>query len=117
MPPVIVEKLVSQAVERARTIGGGRSVGRRSLQRHAIALATLAGVTALLLLVGPGFLRQGASALLVLAKSPDEASPYAIAVKPGDVTIPKGSDQSVSAKLSGFRSSEVALMVKADFVS
>ena len=114
VPPVIVEKLVSQAVERARTIGGGKSVGRRGLQRHALALASLAGLTALLLVVGPEFLRQGASALLVLAKSPEAASPYAIAVKPGDVTIPKGSDQSVSAKLSGFRSSEVALMVKGE---
>ena len=34
VPPVIIEKLVSQAVERARTIGGGKSVGRRSLQQH-----------------------------------------------------------------------------------
>ena len=37
VPPIIIEKLVSQAVERARTIGGGRSVGRRSLRWRVIA--------------------------------------------------------------------------------
>ncbi len=67
-----------------------------------------------MLVVGPEFLRQGASALLVLSRSAEAASPYAIGVSPGNITVPKGSDQTISAKLAGFRSNDVALMVKKD---
>ena len=56
----------------------------------------------LLLVVGPEFFRQGASALLILSRDAEAASPYAIKVTPGDATIPKGSDQTVTAKLAGF---------------
>jgi len=67
-----------------------------------------------LLVVGPEFFRQGASALLVLSRSAEAASPYAIKVTPGDATVPKGSDQSVSATLTGFRSTNVAMMVQVE---
>ena len=115
VPPVIIEKLVSQAVERARTIGGGKSVGRRALQPA----RDRARVDGRGHRAAPGRSVRSSCArarrrCCVLAKSPEAASPYAITVKPGDVTIPKGSDQSVSAKLAGFRSSEVALMVKGE---
>ena len=75
-------------------------------------MTTVCAVTLLLLVVGPEFFRQGASALLVLSRSAEAASPYAIAVAPGNVTVPKGSDQMISAKLAGFRSNDVVLMVK-----
>ena len=113
IPPAIVDKLVAQAVEKARAIDGGRKVGRRAMKQQVVALGAIAGLGALLLIVGPEFLRQGAAALLTLTPA-EAASPYAIKVTPGDVTIPKGSDQSVSAKLAGFRSNDVALMVKND---
>ena len=60
------------------------------MQRHAVALGAIAGLAALLLVVGPEFLRQGASALLDAPKSAEAASPYAIKVKPGDVDDPEG---------------------------
>ncbi len=112
VPAAIVEKMVAQAVEKCRTIEGGKAVGRRTLRRLAVALTTAAGVVALLLSIGPEFLRQGASALLVLSRSAEAASPYAITVEPGDAEVPKGSDQSIKARLAGFRTNEVALMVK-----
>ena len=113
IPPVIVDKLVAQAVERARAIDGGRTVGRQRHQAAAGRARRHCRAGALLLIVGPEFLRQGAAALLTLTPA-EAASPYAIKVTPGDVTIPKGSDQSVSAKLAGFRSNDVALMVRND---
>src|SRR5262245_41387268 len=91
VPAVIVDKLVAQAVEKARTIEGGKAIGRASMKRHAVALGLIAGIGALLLLTGPEFLRQGASALLTLTPA-EAASPYAIKVTPGDVKVPKGSD-------------------------
>jgi hypothetical protein len=113
VPMVIVDKLVSQAIEKARTIEGGKSIGRVSMRRSAVALGLIATIGALLLVVGPEFLRQGASALLVLSRSAEAASPYAINVQPGDKEVPKGSDQSIVAKLAGFRSNDVGVWVKA----
>src|SRR5687767_60102 len=49
VPPLIVERMVAQAVEHARNIGGGKAVGQRALRRHAIALTGLAALAALLL--------------------------------------------------------------------
>ena len=41
-----------------------------------------------------------ASALLVLSRSAEAASPYAIKVEPGDATVPKGIDQTIKARLT-----------------
>jgi hypothetical protein len=84
------------------------------LRRAAVAHGAIASVGVLLLVTGPEFLRQGASALLVLSRSAEAASPYAISVQPGDVSVPKGSDQMIVAKLAGFRSNEVAVWMKGE---
>ena len=90
-PPVIVDKLVAQAVEKARTIDGGRAVGRHAMQRNAVgARRASPRLGALLLVVGPEFLRQGASALLDARRQREAASPYAIKVTPGDVDGAQG---------------------------
>ncbi|HEY6357229.1 MAG TPA: DUF4175 family protein, partial [Vicinamibacterales bacterium] len=110
----VIDRLVEQAVDKCKSLDGGKAVGQRAIQRHAVALVTVAGVTLLLLVVGPEFFRQGASALLNLSRTAEAASPYSIAVTPGNKTVPRGSAQQVTAKLAGFRSTEVALMVKAE---
>ena len=56
----------------------------------------------------------GMSALLVISRSAEAASPYKIEVTPGDTRIPRGADQSVKAKLLGFSSSEATLMMRTD---
>src|SRR5262245_4700508 len=114
VPPIILERMIEQAIEKCRTIEGGKNIALKGIRRRTIVLGTLAAAAVLLLVVGPEFFRQGASALLVLSRSADAASPYAIKVTPGDATVPKGSDQSISASLSGFRSTDVVMMVKAD---
>ncbi|HSG00905.1 MAG TPA: DUF4175 family protein, partial [Vicinamibacterales bacterium] len=112
VPAVIVDRMVEQAIEKAHAIDDGRSVGRTALRRTAAILTALATAAVLTLIIGPEFIRQGASALFVLSKSAEAASPYAITVEPGDVEIPKGSDQSVKARLAGFRSNDVLLMIR-----
>ena len=65
---------------------------------------TLAGVTAVAASdhrLGPAFLRIGMSALLIISRSAEAASPYKIEVTPGNTKIPRGADQTVKAKLSG----------------
>ena len=54
------------------------------------------------------------SALLIISRSAEAASPYKIDVTPGNARVPKGADQNVRAKLLGFSSSEATLMVRTD---
>ena len=68
VPRVILDRLVDQAVEKCRTIQGGQDhrphVGAPPRRRR---WARSRSSASLLLVVGPEFLRQGASALLVLS--------------------------------------------------
>src|SRR5207247_6369111 len=77
--------------------------------------ATVGGVlaaAALLVIFGPAYLRHGLSALLVLSRSAEAASPYKIEVRPGSATVPRASDQTVSARLLGFKSPDAVLMMR-----
>src|SRR6185503_3337260 len=69
-------------------------------------------VALLLFMFGPAYLRQGASALLRFSQDVEAASPYRIEVKPGTATVPRGSDQTISARLVGFQSEQVELLVR-----
>src|SRR5579871_4488064 len=68
VPPVILERMVQQAVERCRSIDNGSGVGRKAIRQSTVVLGGLVALAALLLVFGPEFLRQGASALLVLSR-------------------------------------------------
>ena len=108
----LVEQLVEQAIEQCRAIDHGRTIERAGVRRH---LATLAAVTAaavLLVILGPAYLRHGLSALLVISRSAEASSPYKIDVRPGNTSVPRGSDQAVSARLVGFKSKEATLMMR-----
>ena len=99
--PRLVERLVEQAIERCRAIEDGLAIERPKLRRQRSRSAP-SSVAALLLTFGPAFLRHGLSALLIVARSAEAASPYRIEVKPGNTKIPRGADQTVKAKLFGF---------------
>ena len=107
--PQIVRRLIQSAAEKVRDIDMGRTVERQQLKRSS-GLLGAAGVAAVLLFVfGPDYLRHGVSALLTPMSSVKAASPYIIEVLPGDVTIARGADQTVTARLIGFDSDDVNL--------
>src|SRR5215831_14116251 len=110
--PHLVEKLVEQATERCRALEHGAAVERESVRRHAISLAAIAAVTALVVALGPAYLRHGLSALLVISRSAEAASPYRIEVTPGSAKVPRGADQAIHAKLIGFKANDAAVMIK-----
>ncbi|HVW05483.1 MAG TPA: DUF4175 family protein, partial [Vicinamibacterales bacterium] len=112
VPPIILERLIEQAVEKCRTSAAVSHVGQSAVRRNTVILGALVAAAVLLLSIGPEFFRQGASALLVLSRDAAAASPYAIKVEPGDVTIPKGADQTIKATLAGFHSTDVVMMAK-----
>src|SRR5262249_30287171 len=100
-----------QAIEQARNIDHRRSIDHRAFRRHVVTLASVAAIAAILIAFGPNYLRHGLSALLVWSGTAEAASPYRIEVLPGNAKVPKGGDQTVRAKLVGFTSKDVNLML------
>ena len=75
------------------------AIDRGRLRRHTASIVGFAAVAALLIALGPAYLRHGLSALLIFTSSTKAATPYNITVTPGNKSVPRGGDQSVSAKL------------------
>ena len=110
--PRLVERIVEQAIEKCRELEDGNVVERANLRRQLVALGTVAAVAALIISLGPAFLRQGLSALLIVSRSAEAASPYKIEVTPGNTKIPRGADQAITARLQGFNAVEATLMMR-----
>ena len=108
----LVRRVVEQAIEACIRMDASRRVEQQPLRRYAAALGGVALVALLALALGPAFLRNAMSAMLLLSSDVEAASPYRIEVKPGNMTVPKGADQTVSAKLLGFDSEDVTLRVQ-----
>src|SRR4029077_5008433 len=105
-------KLIESAIEKARTVEDGRRVERAPVRRYSGALGGVLALAALIFLLGPAYMRHALSALLVISRSVEAAAPYRIEVTPGNNTIPRGADQSISAKLVGFQSDQAVLMIR-----
>ena len=110
--PRLVEKLVEQAIEQCRALDERRSVDRIAFRRHAATLAGIGAVTIAVVALGPAYLRHGLSALLIISRSAEASSPYRIEVTPGNAKVPRGADQVVRAKLVGFSSRDVGIMMR-----
>lgn len=108
----LVRRLVESAVERCREIDGGRAVERTAVRRDGAILAAVAVGAAAIFLLGPAYLRHALSALLVVSRSLEAAAPYRIDVLPGNATLPRGADQAITARLSGFDVDQASLMVR-----
>ena len=111
--PALARRTVEAAIQRCREIGGGQRIERRSVQRSGALLAGAAMLGLLLILISPAFLRHGASVLFFPFGAAEAANPYAIEVLPGDVTIPRGADQLVSAQLQNFGAEPVEVIFRA----
>jgi uncharacterized protein DUF4175 len=110
----MVDKLVEQALERAREVDYGVRIERQGLYRASGALASVGVGVVLFMLLGPVQLRHGAFALLNPTRSANAVNPYSVAVLPGDVTIARGSDQMVTAELGGFESGEAKIYLRGE---
>jgi hypothetical protein len=108
----LVRRVVEQAIDACLRIDASRRVEQQPLRRYAAALGVVGLIALLALALGPAFLRNAVSAMLLISSDVQAASPYRIEVKPGNITVPKGADQTVSAKLLGFDSEDVTLRVQ-----
>jgi len=96
----LAKRLVEDAVEKCQTIDYGRHVERQGLRRASGLLAGAAAAGMLVTILSPAFLRHAAPLLFAPWRGRG-ASPYAIAVEPGNATVARGGTQAVIAKLSG----------------
>ncbi len=110
--PALVRRLVEQAIEKCDSSRAGQAFERRELGQYAAAVTAVVVMAAAALFLGPAYLRHGTSALFLLSRSVSAASPYRIDVKPGDATVPRGSDQIIAAALVGFESEQVELLLR-----
>ena len=110
----LARRVVESALRRAEDIDFGRRIEQKGLYQASGALAAVALGSLLLLLLGPTQLRDGASALLFPTRDAAAVNPYSISVSPGDVTIPRGSDQLVTAELQGFQTGEVQIFFRGE---
>ena len=112
--PELVRRLIESAVAKVREIDMGRTVEQSQLKQSSGFLLLAGAVAVLMFLFGPAYLRHGVSALLTPMRGVAASSPYHIEVTPGDMTVARGSDQTVSARLIGFEASEVDLFMRAN---
>src|SRR5436309_237409 len=110
--PQLVDRLVEQAVDRCMAVERGHTADNTSVRRHALALAAIAAIATMVVALGPGYLRHGLSALLIISRSAEAASPYRIDVTPGSVKVPRGGDQTIRAKLVGFTAKDAGVMMR-----
>ena len=110
----LLQEVVKRAVRECRRIDYGGRIERQSIRRSAGALGGLTLASVAILLLGPGFLRHGMSALFLPTRPAESVNPYSVAVTPGDTTISRNSDFMISAALHGFASDDVVLYTRED---
>ena len=110
--PALVRRLIESAIERCHRIEEGRRVEQTPLKRYASALAAALLIAVAIFTLGPSYMRHALSAMLVLSRSVEAATPYRIEVKPGNATVPRGADLAISARLIGFQSDQASLMMR-----
>jgi hypothetical protein len=106
------ELVAEDALKLARENEPERLSPIRRLLAFAGSSAVAAGVLLWLIVAGPGYWGYGASLLWTGTGNAAKRPLYDIAVKPGNATIRRKSDQRISAQLLGFSAHNVKLFAK-----
>ena len=109
---VLVRRLVEQVLEKCALTNAVRQVEEAPLRRWGVVLAGITAAAMLVVLVGPAFVRNALSAILLVQRSVQAAAPYRIAIMPGNADVPMGADQTITATLTGFASEEASVMLR-----
>ena len=108
----LLRRTLEQAIRRCHAIDDGRWVEQRSLARAAGALALVLVVGALAGFLGPEGARLGALRLFSAPQPVEAAGAPAIAVQPGNATVARGADVTISARVRNLDPSLVELVVQ-----
>ena len=78
---MLIRRLVEQALEACASTNAARRVEEEPLRRWGVTLAGLALAAVLIVLLGPAFVRNALSAILLVQRSVEAAAPYRIEVR------------------------------------
>lgn len=96
-------RLVDDVVRRLEAFDLPRQVDRAEIHRAALALGTAVVAGVFFFLLAPSFMRAAFPYLFdPFSPSGRRATPYSVAVSPGSHTIARGSDEEITAQLTGF---------------
>lgn len=109
----ILTAVAERAMEHCQRIEGGKRIERTAIRRSSGVLGGLTLASVLFVVLGPSFIRSGASALFFPNRPAAAVNPYSVTVVPGDTTISRNSDLMITAALHGFESDEVVLFTRA----
>ena len=110
--PAIVERLTRSALERVHKAGDGRAIDAGELKLNGGVLAAVMAGVILFTMFGPQVLRHGLRLIATPWSTAEPVSLFSIAVDPGNATIAKGGDELIEARLRGFQSDRVELLVR-----
>ncbi|MEO8680696.1 MAG: DUF4175 family protein, partial [Vicinamibacterales bacterium] len=110
--PELMQRLIENAIDRVHAIRDGQRVEQEPLKRYTWIVGAVAVATIALFTFGPAYLRHTLSAIFDISRDVEAAAPYRIEVKPGNATVPKGADQTITASLSGFDATEASVLVR-----
>src|SRR5512143_236363 len=110
--PAFIQRLTRAALERVHVAGDGRTIDAGELRTNGGILAAIAAAALLVTMFGPPVLRHGVRLVTVPWNNAEPASLFSILVEPGNVTVAKGGDELLEARLRGFQSDNVELLVR-----
>jgi len=110
--PAFIQRLTRAALERVHTVADGRTIDAGELRANGGIFAAIALAALLVTMFGPPVLRHGVRLVTTPWNNSEPASLFSILVEPGNVTVAKGGDERLEARLRGFQSDNVELLVR-----
>ena len=111
--PELARRLIEQAIERCGDIERGRRLEAQPLRRYAAAIGGAIAAALLLFVLGPGYLRQGASALLLHGRRRPRSQPVShqreARQHDGPARVRSGRS---SPTIQGFESDKAELLIR-----
>ncbi|MDX1385718.1 MAG: DUF4175 family protein, partial [Thermoanaerobaculia bacterium] len=107
-----MRRLLEKAILSCQALDYGAAIERRGLRRGSALLSGVALAALVAVLLSPAFLRHGAFLLFAPWSRAAADNPYSIDVLPGTVTVARGADQEIRARLVGFDSEATELAVR-----
>jgi hypothetical protein len=112
--PVLGARVVKQARAALESRERGDRIERPLLRRAGVVAGTLGAVIVLLATVGPLALRDAARGMVTPWKGPPPQPVLAIAVRPGNVEVPRGGAVEILAASQGFLPGTAELITRSD---
>ena len=106
--------LVKDALDRTKNVRFGEQINRRKSRTFTALTATFAIALLIGLYIASLFMPYGLSRLVAGGFRPPDVDSFKIEVTPGDITVPKGSDLTIQAILSGFDAERAEIKLRYD---